>query len=248
VVKSRAVIAAPALLACALSAAAPTLAVLDLNTHQGVSADLARTLSELLVVEVRGAAPGVRVFGSADVASLIHFQEQKVRLGQRCEDSNCLAEIGGALGAKEMVTGSLSVLGSDYLLVLRRVDVAHAKVLSESSGAAPVADATRLRELVRTAVHALFAPVGEAVASENPHRSRLWPWILGGAAVVTLGVCIGGWVPVANFNSLRNQSQTEPVTYAQAKAAQPGAATGQVVGIVAAIATAGLGAGAVLTW
>jgi hypothetical protein len=242
------VLLAPALLAFALSATPVTLAVLDLSAHEGVSADLARSLSEVLVVEVRNAAPGVRVFGSADVTTLIHFQQEKTKLGQRCQDSTCLAEIGGAMGAKEMISGSLSILGGDYLLVLRRLDVAHAKVLAETSGSAPQGDSARLRELVRSGVQGLFAPGGEVSAGGSPHRARIWPWVLGGGALVTLGACTIGWVEVSGFTSLRGQSQTGAVTYAQAQAAQPGAQAGQVVGIAGAIATAGLGAGAVLTW
>ncbi len=239
---------APVLLACALSAAAPqrSIAVLDLTTHEGVSADLARTLSEVLVVEVRNADPSMRVLGSAEVASLVSFQQEKVKLGQRCQDQNsCLAEIGGAMGAKEMISGSLSVLGGDYLLVLRRLDVARAKVLAETSGSAPRGDPAKVRDLVRSGVRGLFVP-GEAGGASG--RTRVWPWVLGGAGLVALGVCIIGWVEVSNFTSLRSQSQTQSVTYAQALAAQPGAQTGQVVGIVAAIATVGLGVGAGFTW
>jgi hypothetical protein len=242
------VLPAPALLACALAAAPPpSLAVLDLSAHEGVTADLARTLSELLVVDVREAAPGVRVFGSADVTSLINFQEEKTKLGQRCQDSTCLAEIGGAMGAREMVTGSLSILGSDYLLVLRRLDVAHAKVLAETSGSAPRADSAQLRKLVETGVRGLFVP-GGGQASGGAGRTRVWPWVLGGAAVLTLAACIVGWAEVGSYSGLRSQSQTQSVTYAQAVAAQPGAQAGQVVGVVGAIATAGLAAGAGFTW
>jgi len=244
---SPAVITAAAALACLLSTASPTLAVLDLSPHEGVSKDLARTLTELLVVDVREVAPGMRVFGSADIAGMINFHEEKVRLGQRCEDQTCLAEIGGAMGAKEVVTGSLSILGGDYVLVLRRMDVAHAHVLAESSGSAPQTDSAKLRGLVATATRGLFMPAGAASLLERRH-GRLLPWVLGGAAVLTLVACVVGWAEVASFDSLRGESQTQAVTYAQAVAAQPAAQTGQVVGIVAAIATGGLGAGAALTW
>lgn len=83
-----------------------------------------------------------------------------------------------------------------------------------------------------------------AVDQEAPH-ARVWPWVLGAGAVAAAAVSVWGWVEVANFEGLKVPT---PVTPAQAQSAQAAAQWGQPVGIVAAIAAAGLIAGTVLTW
>jgi hypothetical protein len=83
-----------------------------------------------------------------------------------------------------------------------------------------------------------------AVDQEAP-GPRVWPWVLGAGAIAAGAVSVWGWVEVANFEGLKGPT---PVTPAQAKSAQAAAQWGQPVGIVAAIAAAGLIAGTVFTW
>ncbi len=80
---------------------------------------------------------------------------------------------------------------------------------------------------------------------QEPRHVRVWPWVLGAAAVVAVGVSVLGWVEVANFEQLKGPT---PVTPAQALSAQSAAEWGEPVGIVAAVAAVGLGTGTVLTW
>ncbi|HUB05875.1 MAG TPA: hypothetical protein VMB50_02680, partial [Myxococcales bacterium] len=86
------------------------------------------------------------------------------------------------------------------------------------------------------------------VEKEGP-RARVWPWVLGAAALVAVGVSVWGWVEVANFEQLKGASSAaNPASAAQAQSAQSLAQTGEPVAIVADVAAAGLAAGAIATW
>lgn len=230
-----------------------TVLVLDLNVREGVSKDLAGTLSELMAIEVRKVATGQRIYSGADIKALLGFKKQKELLG--CEDQTCLAELGGALGAQELVTGSLSIIADDYVLVLRRMDVVKSQVIEETTDNVARASPAKLQAVVRAAIDRLWNPVRTTVpdlsVSEAPsHHSRVAPLLLGAVAVVGVVASVIGWVQVANFESLRTQSQKLPstVTYAQATSAQSAATVGEVVGIAGIVVAVGGGTGAILTW
>jgi len=244
------------LLGLTLLAAPPTrtVLVLDLNVREGVSKDLAGTLSELMAIEVRKVATSQRIYSGADIKALLGFKKQKELLG--CEDQTCLAELGGALGAQELVSGSLSIIADDYVLVLRRMDVVKSQVIEETTDNVAKASPAKLQAVVRAAIDRLWNPVRSTVpdltVSEAPsaHRSRVAPVLLGAVAVVGVVASVIGWVQVANFESLRTQSQKLPstVTYAQAQSAQSAATVGEVVGIAGIVVAVGGGTGAVITW
>jgi hypothetical protein len=102
----------------------------------------------------------------------------------------------------------------------------------------------KLRADAAQAPAASVSPPPVVVEREVSHP-RVWPWVLGAAAVAAGAVSVWGWVEVANFEGLKGPT---PVTPAQAQSAQAAAQWGQPVGIVTAIAAAGLLAGTVLTW
>ena len=109
---------------------APKIAVLDLEST-GVPDTLVKTLSLVVPNAVRDANPHAEILSSGEIRSLIGFERQKQLLGCT-EGSSCMAEIGDALGAQELISGSLGKVGSTYVLQLRRVDVARAKALASS--------------------------------------------------------------------------------------------------------------------
>ena len=72
-------------------------------------------LAQILAKEVAdrtGAAPLV----SADVTAMLGFERNKRMLGCSEEDSQCLAEITGALGVDQVLASSLALSGGRYLL------------------------------------------------------------------------------------------------------------------------------------
>ncbi|MHB8420565.1 MAG: tetratricopeptide repeat protein [Myxococcales bacterium] len=152
-------------LSAALGKAAPLL-VLDLEAGAAVPKDLAPALSVAELADVRELV-GTRAIGAADVRSLLGLQRQRALLGCQ-QDASCYAEIGEALGAKEIVTGTLRVVGDRYLLVLRRTDVTRAVVLQEGSRTRLRRDEQGLLADVADLVGTLFAPVPARVVAEAP--------------------------------------------------------------------------------
>src|SRR3990167_2473133 len=125
----------PALLIAALSGAltAPAVAraadapddrlrtvVLGINARRGVDdKQLAQALTDVVQC-IYAADPRRVVIGRDDIARVLDLEAQKQEAG--CESDKCLAEIGAALDAKRIVTGSLDVIGSNYMVTMSEID------------------------------------------------------------------------------------------------------------------------------
>ena len=142
------------LLSVSLFSAIPRVAVMDVTPRGGVSADVASTVSDALVVEVRKRSPGVNVVGAEEIRSMIGLAVEKQKLG--CQEVSCLAEIGGALGAERMVTGTLGRLGETYLFAVQLIDVAHARVVRSGSATVSAKHDDLLFGAVASAVGQIF--------------------------------------------------------------------------------------------
>ncbi len=157
------------LLALALSAepvpgagAPPTrIATLQLE-GSGVPPEMAESATLLVPSEVRRARPDARVLSSEDVRSLLAHQRSQMVLG--CgNDPACMRDVGGALGADEIVGGRLGKLGGTFVLEMRRVDARQARSIRSATRTVRSADA--LVAAVRSATAELFgaAPGDEAL-------------------------------------------------------------------------------------
>src|SRR3954466_9773396 len=116
------------LLALLLLAAPPKIAVLDARTGPGVDPALGAYLAQVLAKEVEertGASPLV----SADVTAMLGFERNKRMLGCTEEDSECVAEIVGALGVQEVLASSVAISGGRYLISMSLLDSRHARPL-----------------------------------------------------------------------------------------------------------------------
>src|SRR4051794_12620642 len=90
------------------------VAVLDFATP-GVEAEAGKAISRNLVgiVSAEVARAGYDVISSADIEAMLSYERKRDLLS--CEDNtSCLAEIGGALGADLMVSGSAGKLGNTF--------------------------------------------------------------------------------------------------------------------------------------
>jgi hypothetical protein len=105
------------------------MAVLELKA-EGASAELATTLSQV-VAEQAGKTPGFEAISQSEISTLLNVEKQKQLLG--CADESCLAEIGGALGAKLVLNGTLGKLGDSYVLSLQLLDTHKGKIQSRES-------------------------------------------------------------------------------------------------------------------
>jgi hypothetical protein len=120
------------LLVAALMAANPTprkIAVMDLEGAGTVGA-LAQAASLVLPTEIRGRLPGAQVISSGEIKSMLGLEKTRQALG--CEDEGCMAEIGGALGVDELVSGKIGKVGRTIVIELRRTDVRASKTVSSA--------------------------------------------------------------------------------------------------------------------
>src|SRR5206468_10972750 len=143
-----------------VAALLPRLAFLDLNPGADVSKEVAQSAGELLVVALSETGK-FDVITRSDVKAILGYESQAQLLG--CGEASCMVDLGGALGAAYLVSGSLSKLGGQLQLVLSLIDV-----LKSSVGrriALPVAGESSLPQAAREAVQKL---TGEVVPESGP--------------------------------------------------------------------------------
>jgi hypothetical protein len=105
--------------------AALRVAVYDFDL-QDIDPKVGKVVSDSLVSEIRKLA-GVSAIGMDEIRDMLSHEANKQLLG--CEsDESCLAEIAGALGVDNLVTGVLSKVGDGHVLVIRRIDQRRAQV------------------------------------------------------------------------------------------------------------------------
>jgi TolB-like protein len=161
----------------------PKLIVLDLAAGGGVDPSIATALTEAITQEVadRGF---FQVLSSKEVQTMIGFERQKQMAGCSAE-TDCLTELGGALGARFVMGGTVTKLGDAYQLSLQTLD---------SKRAQPVGRATRLANDIKALRQAVPFLVAEATGTPlPPPPSRLVPYALvgGGALALIAGGLVG---------------------------------------------------------
>jgi hypothetical protein len=171
----------------------------------GVRADpkVSHLVTTLITAELRR-RPALTVTSQDDIKALLGYERQKALLG--CTDASCLAEIGGALGVDQMVTGSLSGFGDSLVLVVRVVDVHKGLVLRDATRRLPAAAENALLDAIPglaaelypsalpAAATAAISPVATVQAS--PSRSSAPWWLVGTGAVVAV---VGGTLTAYEF-------------------------------------------------
>lgn len=105
-----------------------SIAVMEFTSKGGVTQDQMDALSDMLSNQIRSMG-NYKVIGKSDIRSMLTMEEQRQRLST-CTDQSCLAEIGGALGARWVVVGNVSLFGKTHLLNLKLIDVVGVSVAS----------------------------------------------------------------------------------------------------------------------
>ena len=126
------------------------VAVYDLGVSGDVDARVGRIVTDAFVVELRK-LQGVSVVSLDEVRALVAHEATRQAAG--CVDDSCLAEVADALGVDVLVTGSLSTLGAERVIVVRRLSTTDA-----------TAAATATRNLVPAEGEEFLAAVGPVVA------------------------------------------------------------------------------------
>jgi hypothetical protein len=163
----------------------PKLVVLEMSGAGGVPQDVAAALTETVTAEVAGRG-FFEVMGAQEVRTLLGVERERQLLGKGCgDDGGCLTELGGAIGARFVVSGTVTKLGEAYQLNLQALDTQKGK---------PLGRTTRLAKDLETLRAQIPYAVAEACATPlPPPPSRVLPYSLaaGGAVVLAAGAISG---------------------------------------------------------
>jgi hypothetical protein len=168
------------LLLLSLAVATPEAGRVLVMDLEGVSVDAADADAATRVVAAAAAeVEGVSVMSAADIRRLASLEADRLQAG--CEqDASCMAEIAGAMGAEQIIFGSLSRLGATTTVVLSLYDARTTKVTRRSFD---VTDAGTLPRLLRSTTADLLG--GDVAPSAPP------PTAGPSAGVITLGAGLG---------------------------------------------------------
>lgn len=268
----------PLLVAVLLSATAPALpkiAVMDVVVRAGVPTSVASVLSDGIVAEVRRRRARSQVISADEIRAMLQVVGERQKLGCRGDkDVACIAEIGGALGADQMVTGTLGKLGRTYVFSLKLIDVSRARVLRSASVNLKTHEDDELLASATNLVAQLFpdvqaplltpviAPTPEApvvpeaavaapVATPPSRHSHVPAILIGVAGLAAGAVAIYGLTQVLAYNSdvaAVNQAPRGTYPYDKFSKAQASAQLWQPLGIgLGVLGLAGVTT-AVITW
>ena len=200
------------------------VAVYDLelsNVPQG----LGGATTEALLQEVRK-LEGVSAIGMDEVREMLDFEAQRQAMGCDANDE-CLAEIAGALGVDEILTGKLTEQADGRMMVLKRIDQRRAQVRETFDKRLEVGNGEEFLLSVGDAVQTLFRErqnrpgtkrgVSEkAVLRLNPPPVKTWmtytTYGLTAAAAGLTGLAyMQGQAAQDRLNGLQSQSETIPL-------------------------------------
>ena len=99
----------------------------------GLPVPLVRTLTDVLLEALR-ARSGMRVMGRTEVDVILDHEGQKQLMG--CNDEACQADLGSAMKADFICSGSLGLVGGTYLVNLALTDAKAARVTARASATA----------------------------------------------------------------------------------------------------------------
>lgn len=102
------------------------IAVYDLEL-QDVPNSVGVIVTDSLLAEVRK-LQGVSAIGMNEIRDMLSHEATKQLAGCSENADSCLADLAGALGVDELVTGKLATAGSERLILVRRIDQKRAEV------------------------------------------------------------------------------------------------------------------------
>ena len=161
------------------AAAQPTLVVAPLERVQTRQSD-ATTLTEMIRIQI----------GKSKRYTLVTPEEQhnidaelQRQLSGGCSEASCITQIGGALGARYMITGKFSRFGRRYVLFLKLIDIELGKAINTAS-----IQANALEMILDDLERDLPALIGERRSDEPPARlTPLGPQVQGSAIRKAMG-------------------------------------------------------------
>ena len=208
------------------------VAVVDPRASGDIPPRHLAAFSQALVPEIRK-LEGVSAIGMAEIRDMLGFERQRQMLGCSADES-CLAEIGGALGVDELVTIELTLVGQNYALAGRRLDMKRARVVQTVSRRFEKRDGEELLNVVGPVVEGLWPERGlkagttrgldkSVVARLNPPPLPRWAFFstaAGSAAALVGGGVMGLLAREAqnDFNTMAARATTQTVPGADLQA------------------------------
>lgn len=192
------------------------VAVPNMVATSSTDTELAKTLTQVLTIEVNKVR-GVEAIGMADIEALLNHEQQKQLLG--CEDASCIAEIGGALGVDALLSSSIGRVGETIVVSIqlndthsaRKIGGAYETVSGKPDELIRVIQ-RKVPEVMRTA-QPHWAQVDSSTqtrtATRTPNRQMNWPaaGVAGFGAVMILAGAGLGYVSWSYYSNAVDQSQ-----------------------------------------
>ena len=136
------------------------IVVWRLEAKKGVSQKVVDSLSGVITSEVEKIS-GKKAIGETDLKAVLDSEEKKLSCG--AGDTSCIVEIGASLGAPEAVSGDLALMGSYYILNLRKINIRTAQIEGRATRRIK-GDIDDLIESLSSAVNELF---GKKIAEKD---------------------------------------------------------------------------------
>jgi hypothetical protein len=151
-----------------LAVALPKLAVMPL-AGKGVEERVTATLTDLITIAI-ASTKCFEVTSADEIQALLGLERMKDSLG--CDNVSCMADIGGALGSDQMLTGNAGRLGDRIVLKLVLFDTKRLKVIRRAVQSLS-ADENTYEQGARLALWQLFPD--QKLAAVLPPPQQLAP-------------------------------------------------------------------------
>ncbi|MDO8806323.1 MAG: CsgG/HfaB family protein [Elusimicrobiota bacterium] len=174
-----------------------TAAVWDLEnlSKDTISNGTIMALTQHIRVKVFGVLPDYRWLERGRIKEVL--DEQKFQ-ASGCTDQSCAVEMGQLLGARKMVTGSLSKTGGTYNLTLSVIDIETGLVDKNASEVCPDCTEGQLYQLAEKTVLSMSGRTSKRITA--PKITKPWK-------PLGIGIFIGG------SYGLNNKAETPVTTY-----------------------------------
>lgn len=127
---------------------------------ENIPAGVAQIVTDNLLAEVRK-LEGVSAIGMEEIYEMLQHEQSRQVMGCDADDA-CLAEIAGALGVDELITGKLSSLADGSVMVVRRINQRKAQITATFNERLKPAEGVEF-----------LAAIGDAVKKVYPGRDIL---------------------------------------------------------------------------
>ncbi|MDE0882483.1 MAG: hypothetical protein OSB21_07815 [Myxococcota bacterium] len=176
-------------LSLASSSFAAQIVAMDVVGVGAVKKSLVHALTPVLHSEL-SRVQGVSLVTQEDVRAMALLDATKQAMG--CDETGCMADIAGALGAELLLTAQLGRVGRSYNLTLTLIQVEGVKVLRRVTGKASGSEEAA-SEAVTAAVGQLFSgELPEAAKGPGSLSRRAYKAALAGLRSVTLDNSLDG--------------------------------------------------------